>query len=60
MLPKEMLHASWGGSKAKKLAHDVKTLLTAGADEYVSMVMHQEISRLNKAERKVPDVDTGQ
>lgn len=57
MLPKEMLYAHWIGSKAKRLADDLKTLLTARADEYVSMIMQQEIQRAKKAGRKVPPGD---
>jgi phenylacetic acid degradation operon negative regulatory protein len=52
MLPEEMLPTRWTGSKAKKLAYDVKTLLTARADEYVSMVMHQEKGRSQKVRKK--------
>ncbi|UCC11465.1 MAG: hypothetical protein JSW02_08935 [candidate division WOR-3 bacterium] len=57
MLPKEMLHTRWTGSKAKKLTDDLKTLLTARADEYVSMVMQQELLRSKKVRRKIPTVD---
>jgi phenylacetic acid degradation operon negative regulatory protein len=45
MLPKDLLPADWIGKKAKQLAHDMKTLLTARADEYVNMVMQQEANR---------------
>ncbi len=57
MLPQEMLHARWLGRKAKRLANDLKTLLTTSADEYVSMVMQREIPRSKKEGRKVPPAD---
>lgn len=48
MLPKDLLPAEWIGWKAEKLAHDLKKLLTARADEYVSMIMQQEVNRTRK------------
>lgn len=39
MLPKDLLPVEWIGGKAEKLAHDLKSLLTARADEYVTMIM---------------------